>query len=90
MQCASGTLQCVVDSPCEVCNGLDDDGDGRIDEGNPGGDQPCDVPVKLGVCRAGETACRNGIIVCVQITQPSAEVCDGLDNNCNGGTDEGC
>jgi hypothetical protein len=37
-----------------------------------------------GVCAAGTTACTNGAIACTQNTQPSAELCDGLDNNCDG------
>jgi hypothetical protein len=43
---------------------------------------------KLGVCAVGTTACQNGVLVCVQDVQPSADVCDGLDNNCNGQIDE--
>jgi len=78
--------------PCvpstEICNGLDDDCDSQIDEGNPGGGLSCSTGAS-GVCSAGTTNCAGGGIVCNQNVQASPEVCDGLDNNCNGSTDEG-
>mgnify|MGYP003331251583 CR=1 FL=1 len=42
-------------SPIERCNGLDDDCDGVVDNGNPGGNQACNTG-QLGVCAAGTTA----------------------------------
>ncbi|MFO0755378.1 MAG: DUF4114 domain-containing protein [Byssovorax sp.] len=42
-----------------------------------------------GVCNDGTEQCQNGMLTCVQSTQPSTEKCDGLDNDCNGTTDEG-
>jgi hypothetical protein len=95
--CSAGTTACTGGSivcnqnlqpKTEVCNGLDDNCDGTVDEGNPGGGVPSNTG-KLGVCAAGTTACQGGQIVCVQTVQASAEVCDGLDNNCDGQVDEG-
>jgi MYXO-CTERM domain-containing protein len=42
-----------------------------------------------GVCNAGVTDCdTTGTLGCKQNIQASAEVCDGLDNNCNGQIDD--
>lgn len=44
---------------------------------------------KPGICGDGTEQCQNGSLTCIQSTQPGAEKCDGLDNDCNGTTDEG-
>jgi hypothetical protein len=72
----------------ESCNGLDDDCDGAVDNGNPGGGVACGTG-QPGVCAAGHTVCSAGAVSCQPITPASPEVCgDGLDNNCNGLVDE--
>lgn len=53
-----------------------------------GGGAPCDTG-KPGVCKDGTMQCQSGALSCVQSTQPGTEKCDGLDNDCNGTTDEG-
>jgi hypothetical protein len=90
--CSGGQVTCAQTAQpgVESCNGLDDDCDGAIDNGNPGGGQSCNTGL-LGACSGGTTACAAGQITCTQTVQPVAEVCDGLiDNNCNGQNDEGC
>jgi len=72
----------------EACDGLDNDCDGKIDEGNPGGGGSCDTGL-LGVCSSGELACESGSLQCNQTTSSGDEVCDGLDNDCDGAVDEG-
>jgi len=72
----------------EVCDGQDNNCDGTIDNGNPGGGQACNTG-KFGICAAGTTACSGGAIICNQNQQPGVDICDGLDNNCNNTTDEG-
>ncbi len=89
----------------EVANGLDDDCDGGVDEGLAGicdlGDEnPCGDDV--GRCRAGLQRCVEGpdgqptITACltedgepVVVPNQFAEICNGVDDNCDGNIDEG-
>ena len=43
----------------------------------------------LGVCATGTTACAGGAWVCNANVASSAEICDGLDNDCDGSMDDG-
>jgi MYXO-CTERM domain-containing protein len=55
----------------------------------PGGGHACSTG-KQGVCKDGVNECQTGgTLLCRQSVQPSAEVCDGLDNDCNGVVDDG-
>jgi hypothetical protein len=71
----------------EQCNGLDDDCDGSIDEMDPEGGGTCGTDV--GACTFGTEHCRGGVIVCEGGTGPTAELCDGVDNDCNPATADG-
>src|SRR5262249_8347193 len=91
-QCNSGVLQCVGNMPTmEKCDGVDNDCDGTVDNNIPGTGGMCSTGAS-GVCAAGMISCQNvggmWTIDCFSIVLPSNEVCDGLDNNCNGTTDE--
>lgn len=52
------------------------------------GEVPCDTG-RLGVCALGTMACPGDALTCVPRHEPSAEICDGLDNDCNGTVDDG-
>jgi hypothetical protein len=72
----------------EVCNGLDDDCKGGVDEDDPPG-IPCPVPGLLGACRQGLTSCATLPLTCTQTVFPVAEVaCNGIDDDCDGRLDE--
>ncbi|MFO0553331.1 MAG: MYXO-CTERM sorting domain-containing protein [Polyangiaceae bacterium] len=53
-----------------------------------GGGQPCDTG-QLGVCAQGITQCTANGVTCQGLVTPSAESCDGLDDDCNGLVDDG-
>ncbi len=96
--CVAGIFQITqtgINASTEVCNGLDDNCNGQVDENNvcgvctPGAIQACSTGL-LGICSGGTQTCSQvgqwGS--CVQNNQSSTEVCNGLDDNCNGLTDE--
>ena len=69
----------------EVCNGRDDDHNGLVDDGDFGA--PCSTG-RHGLCAAGVTACRYGELLCIPDVEPNEELCDGLDNDCDGAADD--
>jgi len=83
--CEDGAwVDCTARPPTEeVCNNIDDDCDGALDEDQP--EQECGI----GECRRLLPTCAGGAPVwCDPYHGAVKEVCDQLDNDCDGDTDE--
>ncbi len=89
LACSGAKLACAggVGPAPETCNGADDDCNGAIDDGDPEGGGPCGS--SEGVCKQGALHCLGGSLVCVGGSPPSVEVCNGLDDDCDGKADDG-
>lgn len=94
--CAAGIMKCVGSAPVcvanqtatdEACDGLDNDCDGVVDNNIPGTGGDCTTGA-AGVCGPGKITCQGGVVDCFSIVPSSPETCDGLDNDCDGQTDE--
>jgi len=90
------TVDCNDNNPnihpgaVEVCNALDDNCDGTIDNfaescyTGPAG------TLNVGICKAGSRTCTNGVwSSCTGDVKPTSEVCNGLDDDCDGYVDDG-
>ncbi len=79
----SDTTSCTPGIPgLETCNLVDDDCNGRVDDG----DQSCGI----GACARTVPKCASGTgNVCTPGTPASMEICNGLDDDCTGVAEQG-
>jgi hypothetical protein len=102
--CSPGTETCVVGGTgtwgactgqvlptAEICNNIDDNCNGTRDEGVT---RSCYTGTAgtsgVGLCRPGTQTCSAGVwlAACAGQVLPTTETCNGLDDNCNGTTDD--
>jgi MYXO-CTERM domain-containing protein len=91
--CQGNNVTCTAvpkDPQPELCNNIDDDCNGTVDDNNPQAGQPCTSKVP-GLCSAGTTNCNAGVKECVPDVAPGsvAETCNGVDDDCDGTIDDG-
>ncbi len=78
----------------EVCNGTDDDCDGKADEGfawdgGAAGKIEVGDACGTGACAGGKVVCDGATkSTCDSLGKVTNETCDGLDNDCNGKADD--
>jgi hypothetical protein len=97
--CNAGVRECTgVEPTAEVCDDEDNNCNGVVDDGNPGGGGSCGT--NEGECVAGINQCIAGSVQCIGASgtpedpappnDPETDAdCDGRDNDCDGTIDDG-
>ncbi|MRG94857.1 MopE-related protein [Polyangium spumosum] len=93
LKCSGPNVVCTAvpknPSP-EICNNIDDDCNGTVDDNNPESNLPCNTPFPS-ICKPGVTNCNAGVLECVGDVAPGSvpETCNTIDDDCDGQADEG-
>lgn len=92
LDCEDG-VYAVNPGALETCDGVDNNCDGETDDNGcsclSGQERNCGSDV--GECQSGTQYCVSGSWgECVGEIKEEVEICDGLDNNCNGEDDDDC
>ncbi len=97
--CLEGATACVnaivvcddtTDSTIDICNGLDDDCDAASADGSedPQNGVSCDG-ADSDLCIEGATTCVNATLACSDTTGSTIDICNGLDDDCDGASADG-
>ncbi|MEE9386941.1 MAG: MopE-related protein [Nannocystaceae bacterium] len=74
----------------EICDGKDNNCNGKIDDGYIQGTGDSCSTGRAGACNAGRRQCVAGQIKCVANHQSSIEICNKIDDDCDNQIDEEC
>ncbi|MBK9072700.1 MAG: hypothetical protein IPL79_17120 [Myxococcales bacterium] len=85
--CVNGIIDCIGDvgsvgGTPEACDNRDNDCDGLVDEGLNGFGN-CGLTDE-GECALGNLTCTGGTPICIGAINPTFELCDNLDQDCDG------